>query len=711
MKSYSGPKSNPHIFTIIAKNKERQEIARKDIEVFASPKVEKAYWSNSHSEIEKAFINSDIYVHIEGKGLYKKPLTLKIFTEKEQEIITREIQIYNLIEDIIVSLDYSYGLGFFSSFFGKILLLPIDKIFFVLEDREGNILYRSNYLRIIKNFFTRKSEEKIITPVVIYDEEYFTQRYEPCKYESISYAYGKEKDILFKHGEPTKKKKNNYNINIITGNDPKGQKLEITLGGVDTRECEYNDKNRIYTVYSSIDNKEFEEQKYKDHKGNIFDKQVLLDNGIINEENKENILKFVPKYPYPKDDWEFLKQSLFGEAISKTIAINTCRYKRKITLNVFPDVLWTFHSKFGYEDDYFFDERLVNDKDTFLVTGIDSFYNLAQEYIQLLQINFGWIKYIDRIVDIIAKEAQKVSYGLHIWYNNKKESIDYTKNYQKTTEFFIFQSIIIKSIIEIILIIITRGKGGGKIFNKIRKISKNKEQIEDFLGKMNMEITYPAVAMNSASYYEKQKDGRVAQIVEFNIKADPLIGVKYQDTLELNILIANQILLGNKDVSILEKLSVINLESTISIGAEGTLSQEYNLKINTLTNQFTITPIIGNYLIYNRTTFTQKNTISIFAEIKGISNIRIDNFKGELKAMGNAKGIISHSRSYGKDEKGIWIQDILTLSKVKGKYMINSNVVYKGRTIYKNNPLEKDTSFTLLEGRIITLPKTYLLKT
>lgn len=425
LKSYSGPKSNPHIFTIIAKNKERQEIARKDIEVFASPKVEKAYWSNWHSEIEKAFINSDIYVHIEGKGLYKKPLTLKIFTEKEQEIITREIQIDNLTEDIIVSLDYSYGLGFFSSFFGKILLLPIDKIFFVLEDREGNILYRSNYLRIIKNFFTRKSEEKSITPVVIYDEEYFTQRYEPCKYESISYAYGKEGDTLFNHGEPTKKKKNNYNINIITGNDPKGQKLEITLGGVDTRECEYNDKNRIYTAYSSIDNKEFKEQKYKDHKGNIFDKQVLLDNGIINEENKENILKFVPKYPYPKDDWEFLKQSLFGEAISKTIAINTCRYKKKIALKVFPDIVLIGNFSYNYNKSYFYREKNLR-----LEQGLDKVINeyINSPFFYLFTIfPKTWLEqYL--ILEYIKYQAKDYKYNIHLIYNRKgektEESID-----------------------------------------------------------------------------------------------------------------------------------------------------------------------------------------------------------------------------------------------------------------------------------------------
>lgn len=710
LKSYSGPKSNPHIFTIIAKNKEKQEIARKDIEVFASPKVEKAYWSNSHSEIEKAFINSDICVHIEGKGLYQYPIILTIYDEKGKYLFHEEIKVDHL-EQYIISLDTFYEVGFIRSILSTIIQDKIDKIFFTLTNKHGKMLYKSDYLYITINMAEKRDEEKSINPVVLYDEKYFTQRYEPCKYESISYAYGKEGDTLFNHGEPTKKKKNNYNINIITGNDPKGQKLEITLGGVDTRECEYNDKNRIYTAYSSIDNKEIEEQKYKDHKGNIFDKQVLLDNGIINEENKENILKFVPKYPYPKDDWEFLKQSLFGEAISKTIAINTCRYKKKITLKVFPDVLWTFHSKFGYKGDYFYDENLVEKRDTFLVNGIDNLQNLAKKYIDVFSHTFSWIKEVDNVVDFIAEEAKSVSFGLHAWYNNKKNKIDYTRNYQKTTEFFIFSIIVMQLALEVLFIVLTRGRSATRHLKKVQKTLKKVESFQKNLENYNLQIIYPAVAMNSASYYEKQNDGRMAQIVEFNIKAAPLIGINYTDTFTLEQLIKNQKSLGNKGIEPLAKvIDAADLQAAITISIDGTLSQEYKLKINTLTNEQHITPIIGNYLTKNKTTFTQQNAISIFVDANANGIVEFKKIKSELKSKVNANGSVSHSRSYGKDKEGIWIQDIITLSDVKGTYMVRVVAKYKNEKIFDTNPEEKPTPFTAFEGKEIKLPKVYLLK-
>jgi hypothetical protein len=76
----------------------------------------------------------------------------------------------------------------------------------------------------------------------------------------------------------------------------------------------------------------------------------------------------------------------------------------------------------------------------------------------------------------------------------------------------------------------------------------------------------------------------------------------------------------------------------------------------------------------------------------------------------NAQGAISHSRSFGKDEHGIWVQETLEMSQITGTYMMRAKADYKGAPLFDSNPDETPVPFVAFDAQSIKFPKVYLLK-
>ena len=740
-KEYAGSREKPHIFTITAKDVERTPLAVLQLKVFATPQITNAMWykptdrnKSGYQKIYEASVSDIVDIHIEGKGMYYIPLMFEIYREygdREDELLHQEsFSLENLFND----LNYKVNIGIFRkelSFYltilnttvfsiqhrlamvGKLGHQVLDKLYFTIKD--GHKLLYNGKTEPLEIYFDMESVMKTfanvkppqnITPVVVYKEEYFTQSYEPCKYEKINFVYGEQSGLVFDEKKSTEVRYPKHEISIIAGKDPNAQKLEIQLSAVDTKECQYNDFNKKYIRYKNEEERKEKEAKHHDHKNNTFGTDGLYNIGIFEFEKTESKLSFVPKYPYVEDNYlTFLSQFLFNGAEKVEIPINTCRYQKILHLNIYPDALWTAHLKYGYEGDYFYKGESLP-----LVAGIKELWEEARPYVMALSAALpGSFAGTEFLMKYLVQEAETIFLGLHARYNNKSKKLDYTKNYHRTTQFIIYEMVAVQLALELLFIILSEGTlveaKAAKYLQKLQKGAKWIKRFTKALDKLDMEIIYPAIAMNSACYYEKQDDGKMAFVVEHNVKADPLLGIKYAKTFTLNNLKNN----GNSE-NIDAVAKDVGWNAQIDVTFDGEIGGEFNVKINTLTGKIEFKQLVGNYLLKNEYTITNTTTIKGFAVADFSASVDFNPIKVDINLKVNADGSVAHSRAFGKDDKGVWFQDILNFSGIKGTYMLNVQLGSDDNMKWESNPDKIPVPFILFKPKDVALPKIYLLK-
>ena len=739
-KEYAGSREKPHIFTITAKDVERNPLAVLQLKVFATPQITNAMWykptdrnKSGYQKIYEASVSDIVDIHIEGKGMYYTPLMLEIYREhgdREDELLHQEsFSLENLFSD----LNYKVNIGIFRkelSFYltilnttvfsiqhrlamvGKLGHQVLDKLYFTIKD-ERKLLYngKTEPLEIyfdmesmMKTFANVKPPQNI-TPVVVYKEEYFTQSYEPCKYEKINFVYGEQSGLVFDEKKSTEVRYPKHEISIIAGKDPNAQKLEIQLSAVDTKECQYNDFNKKYIRYKNEEERKEKEAKHHDHKNNTFGTDGLYNTGIFEFEKTESKLSFVPKYPYVEDNYlTFLSQFFLHGAEKVDIPVNTCRYQKTVHLNIYPDALWTAHLKYGYEGDYFYKGESLP-----LVAGFRETLEEAKVFLNNLSAAIPGMRVVPILMEYLASDAETVALGLHARYNNKSKTLDYTQHYHRTTQFVIYQMVALQFALEILLMILSGGETAAlkfpKMLQKVGSIVRKIKRLEKALDGMDMSIIYPAIATNSACYYEKQDDGKIAFVVEHNVKADPLIGIKYEKEFTLSDLKKNE---NSDNIAAVAKHT--GWDAGINVIFSGEISGEFNAKINTLTGKAEFKKVIGNYFLKNEYTVTNKSTIKGFAVANFSTSVDFNPIEIDVKLEVKADGSVSHSRAFGKDDKGIWFQDILNFSGIKGTYMMRATADVGSVISMDSNPEETPVPFVLFKPKDIEFPKNYLLK-
>lgn len=86
LKSYSGSRHQPRIFTIEIKDTNFKRIAKLDISVFSIPEITDAYWGNSaNDKIYEASVNHTFTAYFKGFGLYATPLTIRFFLKSADD--------------------------------------------------------------------------------------------------------------------------------------------------------------------------------------------------------------------------------------------------------------------------------------------------------------------------------------------------------------------------------------------------------------------------------------------------------------------------------------------------------------------------------------------------------------------------------------------------------------------------------------------------
>lgn len=94
-------------------------------------------------------------------------------------------------------------------------------------------------------------------------------------------------------------------------------------------------------------------------------------------------------------------------------------------------------------------------------------------------------------------------------------------------------------VVELIIAVLTMGESVAAKLPKLKKA----EEIKKEVGDLGFDFIFPKVAFTYGTYLEKYKD-LVHYVTEFNVRAEPVIGIKFDKTLSLKDLIQRAILLS-----------------------------------------------------------------------------------------------------------------------------------------------------------------------
>lgn len=547
LKSYAGSHESPHLFTISTKDENGNPIASIQLVVVAVPRITEAKWWNSKEDREayEVGINNNSTVYIKGIGLYGHPLKIDVYFKRkdgESKLLFTSIftitELYSLMGFYLSYEEFLKNKSFYAAllpiliadivgpdtlaFTGKAKHKSLGKLYFIIS-YDDLLLFDGNkkkkYLDVFFDFSQQEKPTNTLSPVMIYNENYFTQKYEPCKYEKVFYKYGNSPEIkLFDEKEPTRKDHNgklqNMKFLVSAIAPPKNSKnikeLGIRLESVSTKECQYIDENIKQTFFSENDERERE----KPHKSRVIDTQALdgsqIKIQVVKEDERVNIY---PSFNYQYDEkssWDFFKNYfLFSSMMSNTdpaystlktvlmdweinskdliqyyrIPIDTCRYQKNLYLKTFADVAWGFHALF--DEPYIPEYYLFGQQKT-----IKTVKGLSEE--------LDWIKnspIADRIsatiispvigtafirnfvLDIIKDMADRYVFGFTAYYDfdqeGKKNSkqIDYAETHPGVFKALIAGVVTLEILIDVLLIILTEGAALANFISKAGKVA------------------------------------------------------------------------------------------------------------------------------------------------------------------------------------------------------------------------------------------------
>lgn len=739
LKTYSGPINSPNVLKIQAKSRKTGEIAYLTIKIFCQTKIKEAYWSRSFEEkqIYKVAVNHNFKIYIQAVGVYGMPMELDAYfipatREKDIQIGSTSHfsfedfyekgffvpdKLFGFFKDIVPAL-VKDNLSPFLAPTGELQNKSLGKLYFILKSQDEILFNGKSKRKFLEVFFDGSSfigEEDLsdsigLSPALLSTEEYFTQKYEPCKYTAIKFLNNENSAIIFDENEPSKSPTKNTELTLLASNDV----VNILVENIDTTECQFSDQNKELTSSPS--------ETIKDHTNRVIDVSDLYDNHFLRIlEHTDSKLSFSLEYPYIQNDYlAFLYDYFFNVPLKFKVPIKTCRYSKILDITIYPDALWTFHFNHFVEQDYFYKNQPLSLQKGFtqlwayLTQNNHNLQNAMAAFLGGISV-FKWAigeENYKVLMEDFKEYLESVQLGFHSQFLTQegKQTLDYSQEYYLVAQYIIFCNFSLRWALEIFFIYLSRGrtlvKLGEKAQRWVDKTSKKVKKIKDTLDKYDLTIYYPAIATNHALYYEKLPNGQIALIVEHNVKADPMIGIGYNKKYTLGELVDKNI--GNRIDEILKEEGV---SGSISVNFKGTVAHEYNAKINLTTEEISLQTLVGE-LTHNELQITDVKSIDGF--VKSEFDARVIYEKSDisiaLKTNLDAKGNMYYSVSYGKDSKGIFFQPQLYFSGVKGTYMISGKVESGNVFSFEHNPEEKPIPFVLFEPEEISFLKIYLFK-
>lgn len=516
--SFSGTVKHPKKYEIFTSLDETRlnSIA---IDLIGVPRISSADWWLQKERDIKDYMHIMQVVINNGYCIHNVPLLLKIFTNDE---LTHSIPFK----------------GEFSTVASPIFNLsnkePGTYVFKFFIEYDGYILHEGPPLRIelpLKYSATDFKLDLGTVPVTVFSEAYFTQQFEPCKYERIKVGYEGEKLKKIFDEKDSESKRRMPEINLLSGDGTR--KVVVELEKLKTDECRHLPQYKI------------SENDSLPHKDRAIQADELLELGM-NVDYKEPKLSFDVRYPYlylkniQSHLFDFLLEYFLpNNTIKSRIETETCRYRHHIPVTVFPDVCWAYHVQYNTPQKGYYKNFKVT-----LIKGLDKEIETLRPYLmaeyQLLQFTPGGFlgKYIKEfLIDYVKSSANKFAVGFHSYYNFNEDqttctTLSYTNKYPWTAKTIIVAYTIVALLIDALIIYITRGRGlvtkSGKVEKAITKASNITGGIETTLRGHNITFIYPQINAHRGQGYQMLADGTIAFVMIENVTADPLFGVKYE---------------------------------------------------------------------------------------------------------------------------------------------------------------------------------------
>jgi hypothetical protein len=275
------------------------------------------------------------------------------------------------------------------------------------------------------------------------------------------------------------------------------------------------------------------------------DRSVVKNIPLSGEEGKLKIFSF---------EGDMFPSALGLKPNRYELGIHSCAYfpnpkKATLVVNAFTDALWILQATYDFDGDYPIVYR-GKPEPISIIKGIKGLHERAKHYIDLylsvlkyFPMGDAYVTLTNLAIDFFVSEAEMygIGYAKKWNYSGGKFSklTNYSDNNRDLVEKGILTLTIIVMIVELIIAVLTMGESAAAKLPKLKKAARLLKKAQDIKGKvedLGFEFIFPKVAFTYGTYLEKHKD-LVHYITEFNVKADPVIGIKFEKTLSLKDII------------------------------------------------------------------------------------------------------------------------------------------------------------------------------
>ncbi|RBQ01928.1 OmpA family protein [Pedobacter miscanthi] len=271
------------------------------------------------------------------------------------------------------------------------------------------------------------------------------------------------------------------------------------------------------------------------------DRSVVKDIPLNGEEGKLKIFSF---------EGDMFPSALGLKPNRYELGIHSCAYfpdpkKATLVINAFTDALWILQATYDFTGDYPIVYR-GKPEPISVIKGIKGLHERAKHYIDLylsvlkyFPMGDAYVMLTNLAIDFFVSEAEMygIGYAKKWNYSGGKFSklTNYTDNNRDLVEKGILTLTIIVMIVELIIAVLTMGESAAAKLPKLKKavrLLKDAQKVQKEVKDLGFDFIFPKVAFTYATYLEKKND-LVHYITEFNVKADPVIGIKFEKSLSL----------------------------------------------------------------------------------------------------------------------------------------------------------------------------------
>lgn len=240
------------------------------------------------------------------------------------------------------------------------------------------------------------------------------------------------------------------------------------------------------------------------------------------------------------------------------LGIHSCAYfqnpnKATLVINAFTDALWILQATYDFDGDYPIVYR-GKPEPISVVKGIKQLAARAKFYIdkymsvmKYFPMGSSYEVMVNLAFDYFVSEAEMYGIGYAKKWNYVGGKFIKIQNYTDANRDLVEKGIltltVLVMVVELIIAVLTMGESAATKLPKLKKairLLKKVEEVKKEVGDLGFDFIFPKVAFTYGTYLEKYKD-LVHYVTEFNVKADPVIGIKFDKTLSLKDLIQRAI--------------------------------------------------------------------------------------------------------------------------------------------------------------------------